>query len=119
MRLTEANVTDYADTLVIQARNAGLQLDYSEDSIIHLERYFRISDDLLQLESLPEEQRSLIVFYGGCYLGEVMCRHTEGTWNFEDNWFDSKIVFPTRQGGIQIEPFQKMYRRVKEGPADH
>jgi hypothetical protein len=121
MTLTDENVGLYADTLVLQVKGGGRELDYSEASVEVLEDLLRASDELLRGENFPETQRNLLVFYNGCYLGEVMARALGGAWKFEENWYDSSLVFPHRdggeEGGIQVFPFQKVYRRIAEGPA--
>nr|CAA9270734.1 hypothetical protein AVDCRST_MAG63-2916 [uncultured Armatimonadetes bacterium] len=116
MTLDETNVADYAETLVLQVRGGGRELDYSEASVAVVEELLRVSDDLLQAENFPEAQRNLVVFYNGCYLGEVMARTLGGTWRFTPNWFDASLVFAYGEGGLQVSPFQKVHRRVTEGP---
>lgn len=118
MTLDETNVADYARTLVLQVRGGGRALDYSEASVQTVEELLRVSDALLQAENFPEMQRNLIVFYNGCYLGEVMARNLAGVWRFAPNWYDTSLVFPYGDGGLQVFPFQKLYRRVTEG-AEH
>ena len=118
MTLNDDNVADYADTLVLQVRGGGQTLDYSEESVAVLESLLRVSDELLLGPDFPEAQRNLVVFYNGCYLGEVMSRNLGGAWRFAENWFESSLVFPFRDGGIQVHPFQKLHRRVTEGPAN-
>lgn len=120
MRLTEDNIGDYAETWVKMAQAKGTELDYSEDSIAVLEDLLRASDPLLQTPEFPDDQRNLLVFYHGCYLGEVMARHLNGVWNFDpQNWADSTMVFTYGPGGIQIFPFLKLWLRVTEGPTDN
>ncbi len=119
MELSLDNIKDYADTLVLQVRGGGRTLDYSEESIQTLEELLGVSDELMRGENFPDAQRNLIVFYNGCYLGEVMSRNLIGVWRFDENWYDSTIVFPYRGGGIQIHPFHKLFRRVTEPPEDN
>ena len=119
MRLDEDNVGDYAETLVLQVRGGGQTLDYSEASVAILEELLCVSDELLQTPELPETQRNLVIFYNGCYLGEVMVRHLAGTWRFAENWFESSLVFPYGDGGLQVHPFQKLLRRVTDGPVEN
>ena len=116
MTLTDDNIAGYADTLVLQVRGGGRELDYSPESVEVLEELLRVSDTLLQGESFPDTQRNLVVFYNGCYLGQVMARHLAGVWQFAPNWFDSSLIFPFGEGGLQVFPFQKVYRRIVEGP---
>jgi len=121
MNLTEDNVKEYADTLVLQVRGGGRALDYSEESIAVLEGLLRVSDELLldTENPIPDTQRNLVVFYNGCYLGEVMARQLVGIWRFTENWYDASLVFPYGGGGLQVHPFQKLFRRVTEGPAEN
>ena len=120
MRLTDDNIGDYAETLVLQAKGSGRILDYSEQSVALLEGLFRISDELLQAENFPDTQRNLVVFYNGCYLGEVIARTLGGFWRFdEDDWANSSILFAYGGGGLQVYPFHKLLRRVIDGPEDN
>lgn len=126
MTLTEENVGLYADTLVLQVKGGGRTLDYSPDSLAVLEELLRVSDPLLAGENFPDAQRNMLIFYNGCYLGEVMARHLGGAWKFEENWYDSSLIFPLGEegpasatSGIQIHPFQKVQRRLTEGPQDN
>ena len=121
MILDQNNVADYADTLVLQVRAGGRELDYSEGSVATVEELLRLSDELFGLPTFPEAQRNLVVFYNGCYLGEVMRRQLGGTWRFDPggNWFDASLVFPLGEGRLQVFPFQKAYRRIAEGPEEN
>jgi hypothetical protein len=96
MKLSLDNIKDYADTLVLQVRGGGRELDYSEASIQTLEELLQVSDDLMRGENFPDAQRNLIVFYNGCYLGQVLSDNLIGVWRFDENWYDSTIVFRTR-----------------------
>lgn len=120
MRLDAGNVADYAQTLVLQVQGGGRDLDYSEASLSVVEDLLRLSDAQLQQPDFPPMQRNLVVFYNGCYLGEVMARTQGGVWSFAPNWFDASLVFPRGDGGgLQVFPFQKVYRRLTEGPEHH
>ena len=38
-----------------------------------------------------------------------------GVWSFDDNWFDSSVTFARPDGsGVQVRPFEKVWRRVTE-----
>ena len=114
MTLTEDNIADYADTLVLQARGRGVTLDYSEASVEQMDALFALSDELLRGENFPEAQRNLVIFYGGCYLGETLARCFGGVWKFEPNWYDSTLVFTVPEGGLQLRPFHKVHQRVAD-----
>jgi hypothetical protein len=121
MRLTDDNIADYAETLVRQVRAGGTLLDYSEESVAALEQLLRASDGPLRAPDLPEESRKLVVFYNGCYLGEVMARNLGGVWRFdESNWADSALVFAYRdETALRVLPFLKLWQRITEHPDEH
>jgi hypothetical protein len=119
VRLTPENVGVYAETLVRQVKPGGHTLDYSEASIATLEELLSNSDAQFQDPDFPEAQRNLVVFYNGCYLGETMARTLGGVWQFEENWADSSLIFQREDGGIQVHPFLKVWRRVTEGPLEN
>ncbi|GAB4460395.1 MAG: hypothetical protein OHK0029_24320 [Armatimonadaceae bacterium] len=120
MTLTEDNVADYADTLVRQMRAQEVPLDYSPESVAALERLIAESDSQTRTPDFPEAQRNLLVFYNGCYLGEVMARNLGGVWRFDpQNWADSTLVFPYGEGGLQVFPFLKLWLRLTEGPDEN
>lgn len=119
MTLDETNVADYADTLVLQVKGGGRELDYSEASVTVLEELLCVSDPLLTGGNFPDAQRNIVAFYNGCYLGEVIARNLGGAWRFEENWFDASLVVPFGEGGLQVFPFQKVYRRLTEGADGH
>lgn len=119
MTLTDENIADYADTWVVQVRASGTELDYGEASVEAIEKLLRLADPELQSADTPQNKRELIIFYNGCYLGEVMARNFGGTWRFAPQWPDSSLVFPYDNGGLQVHPFQKLYRRVTEGPEEN
>jgi hypothetical protein len=117
MQLTEDNVADYAHTLIERVSTGGHLLDYSETSLIVLENLIRRSDNALQSPELPVAHRDIAVFYNGCYLGEVLSRNLGGVWHFESPWPDTSLVFRRNDGtGLQVFPFQKLFRRIAEGP---
>jgi hypothetical protein len=97
----------------------GHTLDYSEASVATLEELLRNSDAQFQDPNFPDEQRNLVVFYNGCYLGETMARTLNGVWRFEENWADSSVIFRVGDGGIQVHPFLKVWMRVTEGTREH
>jgi hypothetical protein len=119
VRLTPENIGAYAETLARQVKPGGHTLDYSEASIATLEELLRNSDAQFQDPDFPGAQRNLVVFYNGCYLGETMARTLNGVWNFEENWADSALIFRTKNGGIQVHPFLKVWMRVTEGATEH
>ena len=114
MTLTLENVGQYAETLVRQAQSSGRNLDYTEASLAVLDELFALSDE--HFATTSETQRNIVVFYNGCYLGTVMTRIFSGNWQIDENWFDTVVVIPAGEQAVQVRPFEKVWRRVMEGP---
>jgi len=119
MRLTDDNIGDYAHALTLRVAPGGHILDYSAASLAVIEELLRASDAQLTDAETPDEHRRLVAFYNGCYVGEVLARDLGGVWRFDENWFDSSLVFPYGDGGLQAMPFVKVWRRITEGPDEN
>jgi hypothetical protein len=123
MQLSETSVREHAEVFASSVRAGGYSLDYSIGSIAILEQLISHDDAKFREANFAEDQRNLAIFYNGCYLGEVLRQNLGGTWIFEPNWFDSSLIFPLSsnnndEGGIQTQPFVKVYRRITEEPPD-
>ena len=120
MKLFENNIREYAQSLVKQVQAGDTEmasrLDFSERSIWALEALCRASDERFLAQDTPDRGRELTIFYGGCYLGETLAQNFGGTWRFVDDWTESSLVFPDGEGGLQVFPFQKLIKRVIDGP---
>jgi hypothetical protein len=114
MTLTRENVGLYAETLVRQAAASGHTLDYSSESLAVLDELLAVSDP--QLEETSTGQRDLVIFYTGCYLGEVLVRTLGAQWQLTEDWAEAALLLAADQGGIQVRPFEKIHRRLTEGP---
>lgn len=119
MKLDDNNVRDYAETLVTQVRagddEMAARLDFGERSVWALEALIRLSDEKFADPATPEQGKELTVFYAGCYLGETLARNLAGVWRFADDYKQSSVVFPFGEGGLQIFPFEKLIKRIKDG----
>lgn len=113
MTLTAETVGLYAETLVRQAAATGVQLDYSPESLGTLDGLLAGSD--AQYAQASPAQRELVVFYAGCYLGEVLARELDAQWQFTPEWPQTTMIVAGEQGGVEIRPFQKLLRRLDEG----
>ena len=113
MTLTLENVGLYAETLVRQASASGQNLDYSPESLSVLDALLATSDP--QFEKASPTQRDLVIFYTGCYLGEVFVRTRGAQWQLTEDWPEATLILATNQGGIQVRPFEKIHRRLTEG----
>lgn len=114
MTLALESVGLYAETLVRQAAAGGHALDYSPESLTVLDELLAVSDPQLEETSTP--QRDLVIFYTGCYLGEVFVRTLGAQWQLTEDWAEARLVLVTEQGGIEVRPFEKIHRRLTEGP---
>ncbi len=113
MTLTAENVGLYAETLVRQAAVSGHVLDYSRESLAVVDELLARSDPLYEVSS--ESQRDLVIFYTGCYLGEVLVRTLGAQWQLTEHWAEASLIVPGVDGGIQVRPFEKLQRRLTEG----
>ncbi|MBB6052359.1 hypothetical protein [Armatimonas rosea] len=117
MRLDHETVGLYAETLVRQAAASNLLLDYSQASLGTLDGLLAGSDEHYAL--LPDAQRELVIFYAGCYVGEVIVRTLDGLWQFAPAWHESTVVVPRASGGVEVRPFEKLSRRLAEGESSN
>ena len=115
MKLDHETVGLYAETLVRQAAASNLLLDYSQASLGTLDGLLAGSDD--HYAQLPDAPRELVIFYAGCYVGEVIVRTLDGLWQFAPEWQDSTVVVPRASAGVEVRPFEKLSRRLAEGEA--
>jgi len=113
MTLTAETVGLYAETLVRQVHAGGHPLDYTAATLPLLDVLFEDVEE--GFAALPEAQQSLVVFYNGCYLGEVFVRSLGAQWQCVSPWFESTLIVANAQGGVQIRPFEKVLRRLTEG----
>lgn len=113
MTLTRENVGLYAETLVRQAAAGGQNLDYSRESLAVLDALLALSDPLYEVSRDP--QRDLVIFYTGCYLGEVLVRTLGAQWQLTEHWAEASLTVADAHGGIEVRPFEKLQRRLTEG----
>ena len=113
MTLTVENVGLYAETLVRQVAAGGQALDYSRESLAVLDELLALSDPLYEVSSDP--QRDLVIFYTGCYLGEVLVRTLGAQWQLTEHWGEASLRVADAHGGIEVRPFEKLQRRLTEG----
>jgi hypothetical protein len=113
MTLTADTVGLYAETLVRQAAASGLVLDYSPESLATLDGLLSGSDPAYDAAS--QTQRSLVIFYAGCYLGEVFVRTLQAHWQLAEHWSEARVVVAQQDVVIQLDPFLKLSQRLTEG----
>jgi len=111
--------SDHAELTVNAVRDLdGLHLDYSPDTIQHIDR---IIDGFVQ-DGVVEDEISAVLFSFGCYVGEVLVRTCGARWlRTEDTPMSSIAGFPMV---LQIgpddycNPIAKAFKRFRNGEVD-
>lgn len=126
MEDVSAMMAAYAEDAVAYAAKFKIKLDYSEDSILQLEKlctllHKAIPDNFFKrlLRKVPSEETIIGVskMLGG-YLGEVLIKHYSGHWEIE-NFMNEGTTIVLVSGEIKAFPVGKVYRRLKNGPEDN
>ena len=108
---------EYAEKAVVHARQLGVTLDYSEQSLMDVELILcsLTRHGLFQPDSMSEEERDnlwcLCKAYGG-YLGEVMIRHIGAAWHskdLDDGSFTMELTVRQRLTG---SPPERVWKRL-------
>ena len=116
----------YADEAVDYAKQLNLTLDYSENSIRHVEDICALLHDKIPkgfLEKLtkkspPEEVIVRISKMLGGYIGQVLINRYGGNWAIENIMNQDKTVVLNIEG-MKTFPIAKVYKRLKKGPEDN
>jgi hypothetical protein len=99
-------------------QNYGAALDYSPESLRAIDG---ILDDLRRDQQFDQIQPLLFAF--GCYLGEVLVRHAQGTWKTTADLGMSTIASSPIVIGLPdgrgCNPVGKVYKRFMNGPEDN
>jgi hypothetical protein len=118
--MAEITISDvmkaYAQDAERLASEQGISLDYTEESLEHVDLLVRqVAGDNVLTARTPEEESQLWTLskiYGG-YLGEVVLRNMGGAWELQDNPDGSARVV-LRCGGVTMFPAEKVYKRLTE-----
>ncbi|MNS21856.1 hypothetical protein D3C72_536330 [compost metagenome] len=113
----EREIADLADEMITSTTalfdDAGVLLDYSEESLEDLERL------ATQLWPNPiEEQEALdaLLSNWGAYLGQAILENLGGEWTFRKDLEHASVHFP--RTGLEAFPFHKMRKRLALGAED-
>jgi len=106
----------YAEDAVRAARQQNVNLDYSEQSLEHLERLLAELSSSLQ----PTEQRldEMSRTWGG-YLGEVVRRRFGGEWTIEKYPAGDFLIVTLNVNGAKLFPSMKIHKRLTEGASEN
>jgi hypothetical protein len=117
----------YADEAVDYAKQLNLSLDFSENSIRHVEDICALLHDKIPKgflekftkKSPPEEVIVRIAKMLGGYIGQVLINHYGGNWVMESNIMSQDKTVILNIGGMKTFPVAKVYKRLKKGPGDN
>jgi hypothetical protein len=126
---------DFADAAVELARDFGASLDFSEQSLEHVERILgQLHDDiqgLTPVQSLDERRPTTsdlteMSKLWGSYFGEVVRRRWGGEWSIEtyplsgrDGKSQPFSTLTLSVAGAKLFPSMKVYRRLTQGDAEN
>jgi hypothetical protein len=106
------------DAVDLAARNFGVALDWSEDSVRQVEQMLgRLHDELARTRP-PQDAVWTFAKAFGSYVGEVVRRHHGGEWGTVSMGGQS---FPglEQAGGALCWPWGKAHNRLINGPEDN
>jgi hypothetical protein len=130
---------DYADAAVELARDFGVTLDFSENSLQQLEGILaQLYQERRAMAAAPapqqnptdsrgeapsdsgavEEQMVMMCKLWGGYLGEVVRRRWGGEWTMETYPGAGFATLTLNVRGAKLFPSMKIYRRLTEGVGD-
>jgi hypothetical protein len=107
-------VNSYAEKAVKSASGYNAQLDYSENSLVHLESILERLAKTRQAEDLDE-----LCKMWGSYLGEVVRRRFGGEWTIETYPGKMFATLTLSVDGNKLFPTMKVHRRLTQGPDDN
>jgi hypothetical protein len=113
--------SEYANEAVrIAADEYGLALDYSVESLAHVDKLLaEFPNRAYEAMEIAYRARAF-----GCYCGEVLVRHANGSWRAIDGdpllekYFDPGLRFVVDMGTSIANPIGKVWKRLKNGPVD-
>jgi hypothetical protein len=118
----------YAEDAVEHARTlSGVTLDYSPDSIQHVEGILEelyaamprgFFARLFSKEPSAEDVSTMCKLYGG-YIGEVLRRTAGGEWTLDTEIVPGESTICLRKGENRVFPPAKVYKRLKKGSEDN
>lgn len=120
-------IAQLANLAIDAARSSGVELDYSVQSVEHVEALlddlWRIGHPSIIRRLLGEKRRSeadteYLASILGAYIGEVFRKELGGEW-YLDTRFDPEGTAALRIRGLTIFPLSKAYKRLVDGPGDN
>jgi hypothetical protein len=113
----EREIADLSDEMVTSVMalfdDAGIDMDYSEESIDELDR---LAAQLWPEPMEEEEALDAIVANWGAYLGQSLLENLGGQWTFRKDLEHASVHFP--RTGMEAYPFHKVRKRLVLGGAE-
>ncbi|MBU3064982.1 hypothetical protein KO481_26055 [Nocardia sp. NEAU-G5] len=113
-----ANAARFAADIAAAAANvSGVELDYTPDSLGHVDEII----EGFRSDGLSSDQVAETLFGFGCYVGEVLRHNADGVWRptteQEEDIFGFPMVMelPT---GMVCNPIGKAFKRLDHGPEE-
>jgi hypothetical protein len=117
-RVAEVAEAYSLDAVDLAARNFGITLNWSDESVRQVEEMLgRLHDEMAQAQP-PEEAIWTFAKAFGSYVGEVLRRHHDGEWGMVRMGEES---FPGVQqpNGRLCWPWGRAYKRIVDGPENN
>lgn len=116
--LEPANAGRFAADIALAAANvSGVELDYTPDSLRHVDEII----EGMRSDGATSDQVGETLFGFGCYVGEVLNRNAGGVWRLatqqEVDFFGFPMVIELPTGRV-CNPIGKAFKRLEQGPAD-
>ncbi|SJZ67747.1 hypothetical protein SAMN02745116_01144 [Pilibacter termitis] len=109
-----------AETACEVAKDSGFELDFSEQSLLHVEELLdafhqKVPKGIKKLFSkgLSNEEMDMLCLVFGAYLGEVVIKNLGGKWQPSE-----RLASVFLDNGTEIYPAQKVYKRLMNGRED-
>ncbi len=115
--ITEMMQSYAADAIGLAQERFGFALDYSDRSIESLETILASIAGALNVSDKDAVEQE-VKLWGG-YLGEVVRRRWDGTWNLIPYPGRAAAVPTLVVAGSQLYPLMKVYRRLTMGDAEN
>lgn len=102
------------------AKNAfGIELNWSDESVQHIEAILSRLHSELPQSSPPEEKIFQFAKMLGSYVGEVFRKNHGATWGIVLVGGEKFPGLQTKQSGTQFWPWGRAQKRIKNGPEDN
>jgi hypothetical protein len=117
-RIAEIASAYSLDAVELAARDFGITLDWSEESVRHVEKLLSRLHGEIKNARPPEDTVWKFAKAFGSYVGEVLRRHHGGEWGMVQ-LDDQSFPGLKQTGGGLCWPWGKAHNRIENGPEDN